>query len=253
MAWCTQTLNTEDEVFDRLIRLSADKWYWRGQSRCYGELIPSIDRDAMASKTCSEKFSLERKSINIFRASARSFSHHGEERALTDDIIALAVLRHHGVRTRLLDWSRSPFVAAYFAVCHDDDEDGEIWGFDEKTYMDVCRPQWADSQNWQHEFEKAAFNVNNTQNFFVCVSYPTGFARQNAQNGLYSITSEFGQDHAKHIEKLLEDHRLRTRYKIPQKLKPVIRNRLLLDHRIWDGSLYPDSAGAAKVAGAVFP
>ncbi|MFT2095703.1 FRG domain-containing protein [Acidiphilium multivorum] len=151
MTWKTHTLATEGEVFELLMRWRGDKWYSRGQSKCYNCLIPSIDRDAMNGKSRPEKINLERRNIDIFRASARFFSHPGEILALTDDLIALAILRHHGVRTRLLDWSRSPFVAAYFAVCCDDDEDGEIWGFDESEYMKKGVSQWSNPAEWKYE------------------------------------------------------------------------------------------------------
>jgi hypothetical protein len=37
------------------------------------------------------------------------------------------LMQHYGVPTRLLDWTQSMWVAAYFAVEREPDEDGAIW------------------------------------------------------------------------------------------------------------------------------
>jgi hypothetical protein len=46
-----------------------------------------------------------------------------------DDLGAwLPLMQHYGVSTRLLDWSESALVAAYFAILHDrEDVDASIW------------------------------------------------------------------------------------------------------------------------------
>ncbi|ELY91195.1 FRG domain-containing protein [Natrinema altunense] len=54
----------------------------------------------------------------------------------------LAIAQHYGLPTRLLDWSFSPLVAAYFATRSGDTEhDGAIWALDyRKLHADLPDP-----------------------------------------------------------------------------------------------------------------
>jgi hypothetical protein len=254
-SWRCKKLDTPDETFNCLAELQGKRWLCRGQSE-HWPLVPKIDRCGRKTLSPIEKLKRERKSIDTFRATARFFSP-GEHNSLSNDNIALAVLRHYGVPTRLLDWTKSPYIAAYFAVCDNDKADGEIWSFDHFVYAHRGKDQWrrqpetttdrsGDADKFQAELTQ--FSTTGKYDWIICMDYPTGFHRQNAQEGLYTLTAQFGRDHAELMAKLLDDPSCYCRYVIAKALKPELRKRLHKDHGIWLGSMFPDSAGAAETA-----
>jgi hypothetical protein len=219
--------------------------------------MPSLDRGPFCALGRSEKLERERRTIDQFRSTARFFSSPGEQAALVDDFIALMVLRHHGVPTRLLDWSASPYVAAYFAVCGHDEVDGELWGFSRLDYEREGKQQWrrwpettTDRSGDDDKFEAGltAFMVKEPPRWVVAVFYPAGFPRQNAQHGVYTLTARFALDHAVALKGLLVHPSRYQRYVVSAGLKKNLRATLREKHGIWRGSLFPDSAGAAETA-----
>jgi hypothetical protein len=233
----------------------------RGSSKCYGGLIPSIDRKPRCGMDRKGKLELERKGIDVFRSGARYFAQEGEKLSLKDDVIALMVLRHYNVPTRLLDWSKSPYVAAYFASRHHMCEDGEIWTFDHPSYAEKGKAQWmrwpettsdksGDDQMFQAEI--TAFTLDEPPDWFICCHYVPGFPRHTAQMSAYSMTARFGIDHADAIANLLEDSTRHHRYVLKASLKGELLRFLREEHGVWEEALYPDSAGAANIAKRIF-
>jgi FRG domain len=139
--WLTTDIIDVAQAEDDLAKLAGRRWLCRGQDADYGALTPSIDRDGLNSLSRLAKLKLERQSIDLFRLTAHSVGP-GEEQTYVDDGVALAVLRHYGVPTRVLDWSMSPYVVAYFAACGSAVTDGELWSFDHDRYAERGKKQW---------------------------------------------------------------------------------------------------------------
>jgi hypothetical protein len=260
--WSTTVLDVEETALSALIDLQGRRWLSRGQSKCRDGLIASIDRDALSALPRPAKLRCERESIDSFRSTARYFASAGEQASVSDDVVALMVLRHYGVPTRLLDWSASPHVAAYFAVSGHDESDGELWSFDEPEYEAKGKAQWrkwpettTDGSGDDDKFAAGvtAFMVDEPPDWIITAFYGAGFPRQNAQRGAYTMTARFGVDHAVSLKDLLGDESRHARYVIKAHLKPRLRAALREQYGIWRGALFPDTAGAAETAAAAFP
>lgn len=254
--WKTKSLTTTTQVFDALQQLMGKRWLVRGQSRPFNALHPSLDRNGLKSLSRQRKLALERQSINLFRSCVRFWAP-GEESHPADDVKALMVMRHYSVPTRLLDWSSSPYVALYFATETNLGEDCELWAFDEPRYETEGRKQWT---RWPETSVGGSFDARLTMflpidppPWFVCQFYE-GFPRQMAQHGAFSLTPDFGRDHAKAISAVFESSGQRPylRFLVKAKLKAQLQSILRQKHGIWRGSLFPDSAGAAETAKSVF-
>ena len=260
--WPTSDIESADDAFQLLAKLRGKRWLCRGQPRPYRNLFSSLDRlETLRTASRLQNLTLERQSIDLFRSAARFFSSSEEESSLRNDITALMVLRHYGVPTRLLDWSMSPYVAAYFACHMYKDEDGEIWGFDEPLYEEKGREQWnkwpettIDGTGHADKFsaQVSAFKVEEPPDWFVCHFYERSFPRQYAQDGAYSMKAQFGHDHADAIAKLLTDPSQHHLYIVKASLKEELLKILQERPGIWEGSLFPDSAGAAALAKKIF-
>jgi len=262
--WRSEYLGSVDGVFGVLDWLRGKRWLSRGQCYPWANLRPSFERhQPLSGLSRAEKIRIERQSIDLFRSTVRSFASRAERRVLSDDIRALTVLRHYGVRTRFLDWSLSPHVAAYFAVEDRPSDDGELFSFDHNLYVIEGSKQWArfpetttDGSGDPTKFDLSmptAFRVAEPSPWFVCVFYPPGFPRQDAQHSAYSLTARFNVDHVSAISDLLQDREHFLHFRIPASIKAEVKAVLRERHGIWRGSLFPDSAGAAETVSRSIP
>lgn len=96
--------------------------WWRGHSIETWQIMPRVFRE---NKNNSLGLSYEANILKWFQSQA-SIRH--SPLPLPDDNFAwLAIAQHYRLPTRLLDWSQSILIAAYFAVSENESNDAALW------------------------------------------------------------------------------------------------------------------------------
>lgn len=101
-------------------RASRRIMYFRGQVRDW-PLRPSLARESVPEQEREKE--------------PECFERLAEILPNVNDWERATIAQHHGVPTRLLDWSENPLVGIYFAIEDNEynNEDGVIWVFEDKT------------------------------------------------------------------------------------------------------------------------
>lgn len=106
-------------------------WLFRGHSRETYKLVPKAGREPYKDYDDRLFFEAWKRRANKF-----------VEQIPNDDWDWLAIAQHHGLATRLLDWTFCPLTATYFAVESYYDEDAIVYAYKSCNYIDTtkCKP-----------------------------------------------------------------------------------------------------------------
>lgn len=114
LAFHVVRIDTWQDAVD-LFRQLGPRWVFRGQSDATWSLATTIER-AAARLSCPPEARAEREDcvVNEFQRQAHHYLSDLPE--LANRLEWLALLQHHGAPTRLLDFTKSFYVAAFFAM-----------------------------------------------------------------------------------------------------------------------------------------
>jgi len=147
--------DTFDELLALLLHRGATHRVYRGQ-RNYGcPLVCTLSRalrkeaqaggpvnyELMESMVVDDGFNrhvdeVETRLLRAFMEQAKGLTL-PDLPARTDRLAWWELMQHHGAPTRLLDWTRSPFIGLWFAFSDQGDYDGDaaLWSFDTRQSM----------------------------------------------------------------------------------------------------------------------
>lgn len=245
------------EDFSQIIEIGITfkKNWFRGHSKLYGELIPGIFRDRIHHQLYQDfKPELEFELYSEFIRKAPSYtSNHPEPNSYLE---WLFLMQHHGMPTRLLDWTENILVAAYFAVSSNDGKEGEIWSFLPWRLNETTVAYGIPTHSSKHlqfyylePFRSDEKELAEELNLEEIPKAPLAFLPTLAHPRLTSQQSAFtihrSPEEGQKIEEVIEDERDLVRYVIPQSLKKKFRHELD-SLGINRGILFPDLDGLAK-------
>ncbi len=177
------------------------RYIYRGEGNLEWDPKPSLERACPGGSAAQAESAL----ISAFRGAAHLYE--SNLPATDDDLSWLALMQHHGVPTRLLDWTRSPYVAAFFAADHSPDQPCQfvIWAMDTLWLKQAAITKLSTTEGPEylpldaHLGTPSDFSRHFLENrvTFVAPVQPTRVnSRQTNQKGLFLCTGDVGKPFA---------------------------------------------------------
>jgi hypothetical protein len=197
--------------------LKPPRYVFRGQANASRTLRPSLRRE-MDGLNALEALEIEGAALRAFQLHANQHLDAATLPPAADVAGWWSLMQHHGAPTRLLDWTPSPYVAAYFAVERHPESDGVIW----TIHGDTVRGHHGAMPRMDSFFDPLA----DSRVYVVAPSRET--ARMAAQQTMFTVSANVMADHGEILANTPQpvDKALFIRLVVPAKLKPGFLKRL---------------------------
>lgn len=245
------------EIFEVKNGLSPDEeWVFRGMRDPEYPLEPALERICgFFGINTGEKKKFEKQLLREFVRKCKPYL---SVQPCGDDVLQwLAIMQHHGAPTRLLDWTYSVFVAAFFAVNEVSNNGGIIWAIDKKWLNWEARVQleveneyvansvW-DSDPWPKDKETFLKKVwKGTKDCVLSATPLMENERLSIQQGTFLIPCNVEKSFQENLLKMNPTPRVLRKTVIPYALRTKIL-KLLMRMNISDVSLFPGIDGFAR-------
>lgn len=250
----TNTYQLRD--FNDLIKVGTTlgrNWF-RGHSKTFNNLTPGIFRKEYNSPL-HEMFEKRPEQDQMFKFRLHAHSLISNPPEEHDFISWLFWLQHYGMPTRLLDWSESILIAAFFAVINDPNEDGEIWtmypiGLNQKSGLFglFLKGHPVVKYLTGEPFHNAPYKLLKELGLKekplnpIALAPPNVFPRMRSQMSTFTIHPHYND--GKTLEEAMSEGDYLVRYIIPQSMKKDFEEKLSylgIDYK----TIYPDLEGMA--------
>jgi hypothetical protein len=170
----------------------------------------------------------------LFGAVAQHLNYPLQQGNMQHNAAIWSILQHHGYPTPMLDWSYSPFVAAYFA-------------FQEQPDVNTApRIYIFDRESWVARYGRANFIVDMARNQLVVVeTMPVGNPRHLPQQAISTVTNIADIEEFIRQRELADGVQYLTVCDLPVGMRPQIMRELEM-MGITYGSLFPGLDGICR-------
>ena len=228
--------------WEEYLRIISDSpyrnWAFRGQRDASAPLFSALSRYFIAFHVDRRAWpDQEERILRIFKRKAIHFLQHVPDRE--DDFQWLALMQDHGAPTRLLDFTWSPYVAAFFAL-HNTTHEGGIWACNP---VEIEKPKSVDLKE-PGSFRKYFLSKAEP---FVWLGEPHAMNRRLiAQSGTFLVPSVLDRS----IEEILKEYpkpeRTLIKFILPAEKIREKGMRELYRMNITQSTLFPDLDGLAR-------
>lgn len=224
-------------------------WAFRGEVSAGWPLVSSLTRRLQTFCADRSLWPLrEQRALRVFRRKAHI--HLSDRRALEDDLRCLALLQHHGGPTRLLDFTKSPYVAAFFAL-EDATDDAAVYALNTPALWSAA-PSFDTSLTRERIDPRLAGNY---ERWFAVNRWPVIWfgeplemdLRTVAQSGLFVVPGVLDQP----LDRILANYPapgpLIVKYVLPRSMREAAM-QALYRMNLTQATLFPGLDGLARSA-----